>query len=46
MVKGVEELLSKTNGSWGTYTVPWGEKLVLFLQDNEKIWCAEIALET
>ncbi|CAH8388520.1 unnamed protein product [Eruca vesicaria subsp. sativa] len=35
VVNGVEELLSKTNGSWDTYTVSYDEKLALFLQDRK-----------
>ncbi|CAH2045470.1 unnamed protein product [Thlaspi arvense] len=52
VVKGVEELLSKTAGSWGSRTVSYGEKLAVFFHKTNgrkrtsEIWCAEIALET
>ncbi|XP_024010257.1 F-box/kelch-repeat protein At4g38940-like [Eutrema salsugineum] len=52
VVKGLEELKSKTSGSCGSNMVSYGEKLAMFFQkyhDAKKvtkdIWCAEIVLE-
>ncbi|CAH2061306.1 unnamed protein product [Thlaspi arvense] len=53
VVRGVEELLSKTAGSWGSRTVSYSGKLALFfhkynaskLKVTNDVWVAEIALE-